>query len=376
MQKIQMVDLSTQYQKIKTEVDAAIQTVIDATAFINGPEVKLFESELAHWLGNGQVVACANGTDALQIALMGLDLKPDSEILVPAFNYVATAEVIGLLGFKPVFVEVKADTYGIDVEKLEQYLTPNTQAIMPVHLFGQCCDMEGVLDFAKKHNLKVIEDIAQSIGAKYTFSNGTTSVSGVMGHIATTSFFPSKNLGCYGDGGAIITNDLDLAATVRSIANHGQRSKYVYERIGVNSRLDTIQAAILRIKLKSLNNYVAERQKAAAYYDAELVKIEGITVPFRDSKSTHQFHQYTIQVADGKRNSLKDYLQSVGIPTMVYYPGALHLQQAYAYLGYKPNSIPVAESLCEKVLSLPMHTELSTEQLEFIVKHIKTFMQA
>ncbi len=369
-----MVDLTTQYQKIKPEVDAAIQAVIDNTAFINGPEVKIFEQELAAWLGAGQVIACANGTDALQIALMGLDLEPGCDILVPAFNYVATAEVIALLGFKPVFVEVRPDTFGIDTDKLESYLTPNTRAIMPVHLFGQCCDMEGVLAFAAKYNLKVIEDIAQSIGATYTFSNGSSKVSGIMGHIATTSFFPSKNLGCYGDGGAMITGDTNLAATVRSIANHGQRSKYVYERIGVNSRLDTLQAAILRVKLKSLSQYVAARQKAAAYYDSALSEIEGITIPSRDKKSTHQFHQYTIKVSGGKRDALKDFLQTKGVPTMVYYPGALHLQQAYHNLGYKPGSIPVAESLCEVVLSLPMHTELDEQQLAHITGSIAQFM--
>jgi dTDP-4-amino-4,6-dideoxygalactose transaminase len=372
-QEIQMVDLVGQYNKIKSEIDGAILDAVASGAYINGAEVQLFADKLAEYLEIPYVIPCANGTDALQIALMALDLPIDAEVLVPAFNYVATAEVIALLGYKPVFVEVESSYYGIDVNKLESYLTEKTKVIMPVHLFGQISQMEEILAFAEKHNLYVVEDVAQAIAAKYTFAGGDIKTAGSMGHVSTTSFFPTKNLGCMGDGGAIFTTNENLAIRLKQIANHGQLKKYTYIHVGVNSRLDTLQAAVLSVKLKHLDTYIQSRQQAAAWYDELLMDIPQITLPERAPWSTHVFHQYTIQVLGGHRDGLKNYLSEQGIPSMVYYPGCIHLQQAYSYLGYPQGSFPVGESLSKRVLSLPMHTELYQHQVKKIAGSIKSF---
>jgi dTDP-4-amino-4,6-dideoxygalactose transaminase len=370
-----MVDLKSQYDLIKTEVDHAIQEVIDTTAFINGPPVKEFSNALAHYTGAKYVITCGNGTDALQIAMMGLDFKPGQEVIVPAFTYVATAEVIALLGLVPVFVDVVADTYELDLSLLESKLTPKTVGIVPVHLYGQCSNMEPILDFAKKHNLKVIEDTAQAIGAKYTFSDGRTMQAGTMGDVGTTSFFPSKNLGCYGDGGAMFTNDEALAETLRMIANHGQKKKYHHHIVGVNSRLDTLQAAILNVKLKHLDRYSASRNEVADRYDHAFLGHPNIKSPVRASNSTHAFHQYTVQIEGASREKLKAYLAEKGVPSMVYYPVPVHQQEAYNDIGFKTGDFPVAESLCHKVLSLPIHTEMKIEDQEYIIKTIKSFFE-
>lgn len=374
MRKIQMVDLKTQYEKIKTDVDAAIQNVLTNTAFINGPEVKSFATELEQYLGAKHVIPCANGTDALQIAMMALDLKPGDEVITASFTYVATAEVIALLGLTPVLVDVYADTFDIDVTAIEKAITPKTKAIVPVHLFGQCADMEKIMALAKKHNLHVIEDVAQAIGADYTFTDGTKKKAGTIGTIGCTSFFPSKNLGCYGDGGAMYTNDDTLAAKMRMIANHGQSVQYVHDSIGVNSRLDSIQAAILRIKLRQLDNYAAARNKAAAYYDKAFANHPKVKTPARAKNSTHVFHQYTLQLSGIDRSKLREHLAAKDIPAMIYYPIPLHMQKAYTNPRYKAGDFPVTEKLCASVISLPMHTELSNEQLEYITSSVLEFL--
>ncbi|HEY8404664.1 MAG TPA: DegT/DnrJ/EryC1/StrS family aminotransferase [Flavobacteriales bacterium] len=374
MKKIQMVDLGGQYQHIKAQVDAAIQSVIDSSAFINGPEVKAFQEELQDYLSVKHVIPCANGTDALQIAMMALDLKPGDEVITASFTFVATAEVIGLLHLKPVVVDVLPGTFNIDPAAVERAITPKTRAIVPVHLFGQCADMEAILDIAKRHNLYVIEDTAQAIGAEYTFSDGRKAKAGTMGHIGATSFFPSKNLGCYGDGGAIFTQSDDLAQKMRVIANHGSTVRYYHDAIGVNSRLDSIQAAILRIKLRELNNYNAARNKAAEYYDKAFAGVPQLKTPVRANNSTHVFHQYTL-VTDGiDRFALQEYLQSKGVPAMVYYPVPLHMQKAYQDDRYKEGDFPVTEHLCKTVISLPMHTELDEEQLKYITDSVLEFI--
>lgn len=373
MTSIQMVDLRTQYEQIKAEVDQAIQQVLDTTAFINGPDVKAFSAELADYTGARFVIPCANGTDALQIAMMALGFKPGDEIIVPTFTYVATVEVIALLGLKPKFVDVLPDTYELDPKALEDSKGPRVVGIVPVHLYGQCSNMEFILDFARKNNLKVIEDTAQAIGAVYTFSDGRKAQAGTMGNVGTTSFFPSKNLGCYGDGGAMFTNDPDLAEALRMIANHGQKKKYYHDSIGVNSRLDTLQAAILRVKLQHLDRYSASRNEVADRYDKAFVNHPNIKTPKRAANSTHVFHQYTVQVEGASRDELKAYLQENGVPTMVYYPVPLHRQNAYLEYGYSDGGFPIAESLCKKVLSLPIHTEMKSEQQEFIINTIKFF---
>lgn len=373
MRSIQMVDLRSQYDLIKTEVDQAIQEVIDTTAFINGPQVKEFSNALAAYTGAKYVVTCGNGTDALQIAMMGLGFQPGQEVIVPAFTYVATAEVIALLGLKPVFIDVIADTYELDVTQLESKLTTQTVGIVPVHLYGQCSNMEEILAFAKKHKLKVIEDTAQAIGAEYTFSDGRTMQAGTMGDVGTTSFFPSKNLGCYGDGGAMFTNDEGLAETLRMIANHGQKKKYHHHIVGVNSRLDTLQAAILNVKLKHLDRYSASRNEVATRYDEAFAGHENIKTPVRVPNSTHAFHQYTVQIEGVSRDELKSYLAEKGVPSMVYYPVPLHQQEAYMNMGFMKGDFPVAESLCQKVLSLPIHTEMKVEEQEYIIETIKGF---
>ncbi|MGZ3865527.1 MAG: DegT/DnrJ/EryC1/StrS family aminotransferase [Bacteroidia bacterium] len=368
-----MVDLKGQYQKIKAEVDKGIQEVIDGTAFINGPAVKDFQADLEKYLGVKHVIPCANGTDALQIAMMALGLKPGDEVITASFTYVATAEVIGLLGLTPVLVDVYPDTFCIDVAAIEKAITPKTKAIVPVHLYGQCADMEAIMALAKKHNLAVIEDVAQAIGADYTFANGTKAKAGTIGTIGCTSFFPSKNLGCYGDGGAIYTNDEELAKKCKMIAHHGQSVQYVHDVLGVNSRLDTIQAAVLKVKLKHLDEYAAARNKAAAYYDKAFANHTKIKTPFRSKNSTHVFHQYTLQFNGVDRNKLREFLASREIPSMIYYPIALHMQKAYRSDRYKEGAFPVTEKLCGCVLSLPMHTELEEETLKFITDSVLEF---
>lgn len=373
--KIQMVDLKGQYEKIKTEVDAGIQDVINNTAFINGPAVREFQADLEKYLNVKHVIPCANGTDALQIAMMALGLKPGDEVITASFTYVATAEVIGLLGLTPVLVDVYPDTFDINVEAIEKAITPKTKAIVPVHLFGQCADMERIIALAKKHNLYVIEDVAQAIGADYTFSNGTKAKAGTIGTIGCTSFFPSKNLGCYGDGGAMYTNDDELAKKLRMIAHHGQSVQYVHDVLGVNSRLDTIQAVVLKAKLKHLDEYAEARNKAAAYYDKAFANHPKIKTPIRAKNSTHVFHQYTIQLngvdsPDSYREKLREQLAERGIPAMIYYPIPLHLQKAYASERYKEGMFPVTEKLCATVLSLPIHTELDEETLKYICTNL------
>lgn len=373
MEKIKMVDLQGQYLRIKEEVDAAIQQVLTSTAFIQGPEVNTFARALASYTGAGAVIPCANGTDALQIAMMALDLKPGDEIILPVHTYVATAEVIALLGLTPVFVDVDEKTFNIDVAQVEGKITSRTVAIVPVHLYGQCADMEPLLAIAAKHSLHVIEDVAQALGADYTFRDGTKKKGGTMGIIGTTSFFPSKNLGCYGDGGAIFTNNEALAEKIRMLANHGQRIKYHHDIIGVNSRLDTLQASILNVKLKYLREYEQKRNEVADYYDRALAGLKYVEIPFRSANSTHVFHQYTLKIKGGNRDAFKAHLEKQGIPTMIYYPVPLHLQQAYRRPGFDEGSFPVTEKLSQSVISLPIHTEMTPDQLEYICQTIKNF---
>ncbi|HXU26142.1 MAG TPA: DegT/DnrJ/EryC1/StrS family aminotransferase [Bacteroidia bacterium] len=372
--KIQMVDLKGQYQKIKTEVDAAIQEVINSTAFINGPAVKEFQADLEKYLHVKNVIPCANGTDALQIAMMALGLKPGDEVITASYTYVATAEVIGLLGLTPVLVEIHPDTFCINVAAIEKAITPKTKAIVAVHLYGQCADMEPILALAKKHKLFVIEDVAQAIGAEYTFADGSKHKAGTMGDVGCTSFFPSKNLGCYGDGGAMYTNNDELAKKLRMTAHHGQSIQYVHDVVGVNSRLDTIQAAILKIKLKHLDEYAAARNKAAAYYDKAFGNNPKIKIPARAKNSTHVFHQYTLQLVDVDRNKIKEQLAAKDIPSMIYYPIPVHKQKAYQSDRY--SSLALTEQLTTCVLSLPMHTELDEETLNYISSSLLELINA
>ncbi len=373
--KIQMVDLAGQYNKIKTEIDNAIASVIHSTAFINGPEVKAFQAELEKYLGVKHVIPCANGTDALQIAMMALGLKPGDEVITANFTFVATAEVIGLLGLTPVLVDVYPGTYTLNIDAVKKAITPKTKAIVPVHLFGQCAEMEELMKLAKEHNLYVIEDNAQAIGADYKYSNGTFTKAGTLGHFGTTSFFPSKNLGGYGDGGAFFTNDDALAKKARSITNHGSTVQYYHDDIGVNSRLDSIQAAILRVKLRYLDEYCAARQKAAAFYDKAFANHPKIKTPERSKQSTHVFHQYTLVFNNVDRNKLREHLTTKGIPAMIYYPVPLHLQKAYRDPRYKEGDFPVTEALCASVLSLPIHTELDDETQKFITDSVLEFVK-
>ena len=372
---LQMVDLKSQYKKIKKEVDAAIKTCIDTTTFIGGNQVASFQHNLERYLNVKHVIPCANGTDALQIALMVLDLQPGDEVIVPAFTYVATAEVIALLKLKPIMVDVDPKTFNITAKIIEKALTPRTKAIVPVHLFGQSCDMEPILALAKKENLFIVEDNAQAIGADYTFTNGEKAKTGTIGDIGCTSFFPSKNLGCYGDGGAIMTNNDDLAQKIRIIANHGQVVRYYHDFVGVNSRLDALQAGILDVKLKHLDQYSAARRKASGYYDKAFKPIEGLEIPKRQSNSTHVFHQYTLKVKLGQREALQKHLNEMGVPSMIYYPVPLYKQKAFAQY-WKGGVLPVTEQLCEEVLSLPMHTELNRETLDIIVKAVQSFFKS
>ncbi|HTB30459.1 MAG TPA: DegT/DnrJ/EryC1/StrS family aminotransferase [Bacteroidia bacterium] len=381
--KIQMVDLQGQYEKIKTEIDKAIAGVLHSAAFINGPEVKSFQADLEKYLGSKHVIPCANGTDALQIAMMALGLKHGDEVITANFTFVATAEVIGLLGLTPVLVDVYPGTYTLNIQAIEKAITPKTKAIVPVHLFGQCAEMEELMALAKKHNLYVIEDNAQAIGADYTYSNGTVVKGGTIGHFGTTSFFPSKNLGGYGDGGALFTNDDELAKKARSIANHGSTVQYYHDDIGVNSRLDSIQAAILRIKLRHLDEYCTARQKAAAFYDKAFHNHPKIKTPERSKHSTHVFHQYTLVLNNADKSAsgaidrakLREHLAAKGIPAMIYYPVPLHLQKAYRDPRYKEGDFPVTEMLCASVISLPIHTELDEETLKFITDSVLEFVK-
>lgn len=377
MGKIQMVDLKGQYLKIKDEVDAGIQNVIDNTSFINGPIVKEFAQHLSDYMGGCYVTTCANGTDALQIALMALELKPGDEVIVPAFTYVASAEVIGLLGLTPVMVDVDYETFNVTVDNIKKALSPKTKAIIPVHLFGQSCDMEPILAFAKEHNLYVIEDNAQAIGAEYTFSDGHKAKTGTMGTIGCTSFFPSKNLGCYGDGGAIFTNDEKLAERIHMIANHGQRVKYHHSVIGCNSRLDSIQAAILDVKLKHLDEYGRARYEAASYYTAKLKEFDPeekfFITPKELEKSTHVYHQYTLKIKNEKRDALKAYLGEQGIPSMIYYPLPLQEQEAFKPITRAAEELEISKACAYSVLSLPIHTEMTMEVQDVIIETIKNF---
>ncbi|MFB6317044.1 DegT/DnrJ/EryC1/StrS family aminotransferase [Saccharicrinis sp. FJH54] len=373
MNKIEMVDLRSQYLRMKDEIDAAIQNVIDSTAFVKGPAVKQFEDNLAGFLGVKHVIACGNGTDALQIALMALDLKPGDEVIAPTFTFIASAEIIALLGLTPVLVDVEPDTYNISAEAVKAAITPKTRAIIPVHLFGQNADLDAILELAKLNNLYVVEDACQSIGSNYLGKDGSVCQSGTLGDIGCTSFFPSKNLGCYGDGGAMFTNNDELAAKIRAISNHGMMVRYYHDMVGVNSRLDGIQASILDVKLKQLDDFGSRRNAAATYYDNAFNAIEELQTPHRSPVSTHVFHQYTLCVKNGKRDALKDFLNDKGIPAMVYYPVPLHLQKAYIDPRYNEGAFPVSEKLCKEVISLPMHTELSDDQLLYITESVQEF---
>lgn len=373
--KLQMVDLMGQYNKIKAEVDSAIMDTVASSAYINGPQVSNFANNLAKYLNANHVIPCANGTDALQIALMALELKPGDEVIVPAFTYVATAEVIALLGLVPIMVDVDPDSYNLTAAIFENAIGPKTKAVVPVHLFGQSADMEGILEVANKHNIYVVEDNAQAIGADYSFSNGTKKKAGTIGHIGTTSFFPAKNLGCFGDGGAIFTNDNDLADKLATIANHGQTKRYYHGKIGVNSRLDSIQAAILNVKLKYLDDYAKARRSAADHYDKAFKELEAIQTPVRVNNSSHVFHQYTMRILSGQREDLRAYLSDKAIPHNVYYPVPLYEQEAYSHLKGAVDFLPVTDKLCKEVISLPIHTEMTEEILNYISASVKTFFK-
>jgi UDP-2-acetamido-2-deoxy-ribo-hexuluronate aminotransferase len=373
MREIQMVDLKSQYEKIGTEIDTAIKSVLQSTAFIRGPEVKLFEEEMQQYMGVKHVVSCANGTDALRIAMMVLGLNPGDEVITTDFTFVATAEAAALLGLKIVFVDPEPGTFNISVDAIRKAITRRTRLIVPVHLFGQCADMESIMDISRTNNLYVIEDAAQATGTDYYLKNGSSKKAGTIGQIGTTSFFPSKNLGCFGDGGALYTNDDEYAKKLRSIANHGMKVRYSYSDIGLNSRLDTIQAAILRVKLKYLLRFNEARQIVANQYDIAFSGCNSIIVPERAAYSSHIFHQYTIRIKKGKRDNLKSWLDSRRIPSMIYYPGPLHIQEAYRSLGYTENDLPVTTALCREVLSLPMHPEMEREQIDYIVLNILNF---
>lgn len=374
---IQMVDLKGQYAHIQAEVEAAVLEVLHTAAFINGPKVRSFQANLAQYLGAQHVIPCANGTDALQIALMALGLKPGDEVIVPAFTYVATAEVIALLHLVPVMVDVDPHTFNVTADLIAPAITPRTRAIVPVNLFGQSCDMAPIMALAAEHGIWVVEDNAQAIGADYTFPDGRTQKTGTIAHIGCTSFYPSKNLGAYGDGGALYTNDDTLAKHCEMIANHGQVKRYYHDLVGVNSRLDSIQAAILDIKLRHLDAYAQARRQAADYYDAALKGMPGLDIPARDPRSTHVFHQYTLMVKDGRRDALQAFLQEQGVPTMIYYPVPLYDQKAYRESMSPPiDFLPATDYLCKTVISLPMHTELDEAQLSYITDAVRAFFEA
>jgi dTDP-4-amino-4,6-dideoxygalactose transaminase len=373
MRKIQMVDLHRQYEKIKPSIDAAMQEVVDSAAFIQGPQVASFAEALAQFQGAEHVITCANGTDALQIALMALGLKPGDEVITPSFTYIATTEVIALLGLTPVFVEVNPQTFCIDATAIEAAITPRTKAIVPVHLYGQAADMNAIMAIASKHNLFVVEDNAQAIGADYHLADGRKVKTGSIGHIGCTSFFPSKNLGCFGDGGALMTNDAQLAERIRMIANHGQKQKYVHETVGCNSRLDTLQAAVLEVKLRHLDTYIDARREVAGAYDEAFAAIPGVRIPYRSSDSRHVFHQYTLILENADRAGLQAHLQAAGIPSMIYYPIPAHKQNMFAAFDLGNLSLPQTEWLCERVISLPIHTEMDDEQLQHIIATVQSY---
>jgi dTDP-4-amino-4,6-dideoxygalactose transaminase len=377
MIKYQMVDLVGQYKKIKPEVDEAIIEIMNNASFINGPAVRQFQENLQNYLNVKHVIPCANGTDALQIAMMGLGLEPGDEVITADFTFAATVEVIALLQLTPVLVDVDPNTFNIDLNSIKKAITPKTKAIVPVHLFGQCAHMEEILTIAKEHNLFVIEDTAQAIGADYTFSDGSVKKAGTIGTLGTTSFFPSKNLGCYGDGGAIFTNDDDLAHTIRGMVNHGMYKRYYHDVIGVNSRLDSIQAAVLRLKLPHLDGYCSARRQAARYYNAGFRDNPNISTPVTeqcgeicDTCNCHVFHQYTLKITNGRRDAVHKHLVDLGIPNAIYYPVPLHRQKAYQDDRYEEEDFEVTNALSETVISLPMHTELEKEQQDLIIKSV------
>lgn len=374
MKKIQMVDLITQYQHIKTAVDTAIHEVIDNAQFINGPQVTSFQKALESYLNVDHVIPCANGTDALQIALMALGLQPGDEVITPSFTYIATTEVMALLGLRPIFIEVERDTFCMDPNAIVAAITDKTRAIVPVHLYGQAADMDAIMDIANRHGLMVIEDNAQAIGSDYYHKDGSVAKSGTIGHIGCTSFFPSKNLGCYGDGGAICTNDTSLAEKMRMIANHGQSKRYYHDVVGCNSRLDSIQAAVLGVKLPLLDNYIDARRKVADHYDAFFANLDGFQTPVRHDRSKHVFHQYTLQLNGIDRNALHTFLAEKDIPTMIYYPVPAHRQKMFAAFGSNQQQLEVTDWLTERVISLPIHTEMQEEQLDYICSSITEFL--
>ncbi len=375
MKKIQMVDLKGQYEGIKDEVNSSMQEILETTAFINGPQVHAFQSELEDYLGVKHVIPCANGTDALQIAMMGLGLKPGDEVITADFTFAATVEVIALLQLTPVLVDVDPETFNIDTEAIKKAITPKTKAIVPVHLFGQTAAMDEIMAIAKEHDLYVIEDNAQAIGANYHSENGELKKAGAIGDVAATSFFPSKNLGCYGDGGAIFTNNDDLAHTIRGIVNHGMYERYHHDVVGVNSRLDSFQAGVLRAKLPNLDRYNAKRQQAANKYSEALKDVKGLETPvLAGEQDTHVYHQYTLKIKDGKRDALAKHLQEKEIPFGIYYPIPLHKQKAYLDARYDEADFPVTNQLVKEVISLPMHTELEDEQIEYISETIINFL--
>jgi len=374
---IPMVDLVGQHARIQSELDEALLRASHQAHYIQGPDVAAFAGELSAYLGEGvHTIPCANGTDALQIALMALGLQPGDEVITATFTYVATAEVIALLGLTPVLVDVEPGTFSLDLDQVRAAVTPRTKAIVPVHLYGQGADMDALLALANERGIPVVEDTAQALGARYTLRDGRTLALGTLGTVGCTSFFPSKNLGCMGDGGAIFTRDAALAERIRMVANHGQKVKYRHDVVGCNSRLDTLQAAVLRVKLRHLDGYAAARQKAANFYDAGLAGVPGIQTPVRRPESTHVFHQYTLRVAHGRRDALAEHLKGLGIPTMIYYPLPLHRQLAYRSERYPDGCFPVAEQLCAEVLSLPMHTELSPDTQDLIIQAIKSFLKS
>jgi UDP-2-acetamido-2-deoxy-ribo-hexuluronate aminotransferase len=387
MRKIQMVDLQGQYAKIKDTVNKSITQVLDTSAYINGPLVHEFQADLEKYLDVKHVIPCANGTDALQIAMMGLGLEQGDEVITADFTFAATVEVIALLKLTPVLVDVEADTFNLNIEALKKAITPKTKAIVPVHLFGQVANMDAVMEVAKEHNLFIIEDNAQAIGASYTFKNGKKQKAGTIGNVGTTSFFPSKNLGCYGDGGAIFTNDDALAHIIRGIVNHGMYTRYYHDVVGVNSRLDAIQAGVLQAKLPNLDTYCDARRNAARFYNKAFASNANIITPTAKSNATincgeicdvcdcHVFHQYTLQITNGQRDELHKHLLAEGVPNAIYYPVALHAQKAYKDARYNESDFPVTNNLIKTVISLPMHTELDTEQLEFITNTINNFVK-
>ncbi|MGZ8538158.1 MAG: DegT/DnrJ/EryC1/StrS family aminotransferase, partial [Flavisolibacter sp.] len=373
MHPIQMVDLKQQYKKIKSEIDTAVLDVIESAAFVNGPEVQKLASALSEYTGSRHVIPCANGTDALQIALMALDLKPGDEIITPSFTFIATTEVIALLNLKPVFVEVDKKTYCIDIESFEKSITPRTRAIIPVHLYGQAANMEDIMRVAKAHNIFVIEDNAQAIGCDYYFSDGSSKKTGSIGHMGTTSFFPAKNLGAFGDAGAIMTDNDDWANKLKMLANHGQSKRYYHDIVGVNSRLDSIQAAVLNVKLKYLDEYITARRQVADYYDSVFAPHPKLTTPFRSPDSRHVFHQYTLILEGLDRDKMHDYLTARKIPSMIYYPVPAYKQKMFAQFNSSGTNLPITDWLTERVISLPMHTELDQEQLSYITSTIIEF---